>query len=94
MDDIVSRMFNPGVILTMVVAGLAYGYFLWTLNIQPVARLYAIAVVPGFVFGVTILCIRAIQGVPSVIWVLLLIDWLIFAHAGFLAVLARRRRGA
>jgi hypothetical protein len=94
MDDVVGRLLNPGVILTLVASGLAYGHFLWALNVQPTARLYAIAVVPGAVFTLTILLIRSLQGVTSVLYALLILDWMIFAHAGFFAVMAERRRRA
>jgi uncharacterized YccA/Bax inhibitor family protein len=93
-DDIISRTLNPGVILTMIVTGIAYGHFLWALNVQPASRLYAIAIVPGAIFVLTILVIRSIQGTPSLIYATLFIDWLIFAHSGFFAVLVERRRRA
>lgn len=91
MDDIVGRTLNPGVILTMVVAGIAYGHFLWALELRPLARLYAASVGPGAIYLLTILVIRSLQGVTSLVYVTLIIDWLIFAHAGFFAVLGARR---
>ena len=63
MDDILGRTLNPGVILTMILTGIAYGHFLWALELRPVARLYAAAVIPGAIFVLTILTIRSLQGV-------------------------------
>ncbi len=91
MDDILSRTLNPGVVLTMLATGIAYGHFLWALNVQPATRLYAISVIPGAIFVLTILAIRSLQGVTSLVYATLFIDWLIFAHAGFFAVLVARR---
>ncbi len=94
MDDVLGRLLNPGVILTLVASGVAFGHFLWALNVQPTARLYAIAVIPGAIFVLTILVIRSLQGVTSLVYATLFLDWLIFAHAGFFAVLVARRRRA
>lgn len=96
MDDLVGRFANPGVFATMLAAGLIYGHMLWAFNIRPNLVLYAVAVIPGATFLITVWTIRAVQGTPSAIWFLLLLDWAIFAHTGFFSVLvtrwARRRR--
>lgn len=92
MDDIAGRLLNPGVILTMIVAGVAYGRLLWAVNLRPNSTLWMIAAAPGAIFLMTAWTIRAMQGVPSVVWVVLLLDWLLFAHAGVLAVLFVRGR--
>lgn len=93
-EEIVGRLLNPGVILTLIAAGAAgYGLFLWALNVQPLGRLYAVAIVPGFIFGMTILTVRALQSeMLAPVYAVLVIDWLIFAHAGFVAVLIERKR--
>jgi hypothetical protein len=94
MENIVDRLLNPGVVITMVGAGLAYGWFLWALNIRPNLNLFMVAVAPGATFLIVIWSIRATQGVASATYVALMVDWLIFSCVGVAAVLvARRRRG-
>jgi hypothetical protein len=91
-DDVAGRLLNPGVIMSMIGAGLAFGWFLWSLNIRPNLSLVLTAVAPGTTFLLVVWSIRAMQGVPSTTYVALLIDWLIFSLTGVLAVLASRRR--
>jgi len=95
-DDAVARLLNPAVILTIVAAGMAYGGFLWVLHIRPTVRLYAAAVFPGAIFLGTVWAIRGLQGTLSLVYVLLLIDFLIYANTGFVTVVGwrawRRRR--
>ena len=91
MDDILGRTLNPGVILTMILTGIAYGHFLWALELRPVARLYAAAVIPGAIFVLTILDHPLAPGNHVARLRALFIDWLIFAHSGFAAVLVARR---
>lgn len=90
-EDIVARLFNPTVIVTMVAAGIAYGWLLWTLDIRPTVRLYAAAVFPGAIFLSTVWAIRGLQGTLSIVYLLLLVDFLIYAHVGVASVLAGRR---
>lgn len=94
MDEIVLRLANPGILAILAVAGIAYSRILWVLNLQPVARLWAVAFLPGGIFLAVLWAIRAAQGSASAVWPLLLADWLIFATAAFVTVmLARRRAG-
>lgn len=94
MDDVGGRLLNPTVLLTMVLAGIAYGWFLWTLHIRPQIRLWATAVFPGVVFLATVWSIRAAQGVSSLTYIALLVDWLVFSITGATAVLVARHRRA
>jgi glucan phosphoethanolaminetransferase (alkaline phosphatase superfamily) len=91
MDDISGRLLNVGVIISMIGAGLAYGWFLWSLNIRPNLSLFLTAIAPGATFLCVVWSIRAMQGVASAIYAAMLIDWLIFSCTGVLAVLAARR---
>jgi hypothetical protein len=88
-----SHLLNPGVIATLILAGIAYSVVLWVLDIRPPARLFIAATASGVIFLATIWATRAMQGTPSPVWAYLLVDWLIFASTGFLAVMARRRWG-
>ena len=92
MPDIADRFLNPGVILTMALAGLAYGRILWSLNLRPTGVLWVASTAPGAIFMVTTWAIRALQGTPSFVWPALLFDWMVFATVGFLAVVVARRR--
>lgn len=92
MNDIAERVFNPGVLFTMVVAGLAYGRLLWSFKLYPNATLAVIGIAPGAIFMLTVWAIRAAQGTASTVYILLFVDWLIFACTGVLAVLVARRR--
>lgn len=91
MDNIGERLLNPTVLLTMVLAGIAYAWLLWALHIRPRINLWATAVVPGVVFLATIWAIRAAQGVAALTYIALLVDWLIFSVTGVLTVLVARR---
>lgn len=90
-EDILSRVFNPAIILTMVAAGIAYGGFLWALDIRPMLRLYAAAVFPGVIFIATILAVRGLQGTLSLLYLLLIVNYLIFANVGVITVAGWRR---
>jgi len=92
MDDIGGRILNPVVLATLVVAGLAYGRVLWSLNLRPTTTLVVTAIAPGAIFLVTIWLIRSAQGTPSLIWPALLADYLVYSTSGVLAVLVARRR--
>ena len=92
MDDIGGRILNPVVMGTLVIAGLAYGRVLWSLNLRPTTTLVVTAIAPGAIFLVTIWLIRYAQGIPSFIWPALLADYLVYATSGVLAVLIARRR--
>jgi hypothetical protein len=94
-DDLgimVDRLLNPGVIITLVVSGLAYGMILWALSIRPNLSLWAIATWPGALFLVLIGLVRFGEGSTSVLYPVLLVAWLIFSNTAFLFVLVRRRR--
>jgi hypothetical protein len=91
-DNIVERLLNPGVVVSMVVAGIVYGLtFLWSLNIRPNLNLWLTAVAPGVIFLLMIWSIRAMQGVASGTYIALLADWLIFSGAAVVSVLVVRR---
>lgn len=91
-DDIAGRLINPGVMLTMVLAGLAYSRLLWSLNLRPTGVLVVTAVAPGAIYLLTIWAIRAVQGTASLVWPTLLLDWLVFSMTAVIAVLVARRR--
>lgn len=91
-DDVLARLANPAVLLTMVAAGLAYSRLLWALNLRPTATLAVAGIAPGATFLVTVWTIRALQGTPSTVYVVMLVDWLIFATVGVATVLVARRR--
>lgn len=91
MDDVGGRLLNPTVLLTMLLAGIAYGWLLWSLHIRPHLNLWVTAVAPGFVFLATVWAIRAAQGVSSLTYIALIVDWLIFSIVGALTVLVARR---
>jgi len=90
-DNIVERLLNPGVIVSMVLSGVAYGWFLWSLNIRPNLNLWVTAVAPGAIFLFVIWSIRAMQGVASATYIALLTDWLIFSVTGVVTVCVARR---
>jgi fatty acid desaturase len=90
-DDVIARLLNGPVLLTMIVSGIAYGLFLWSLDLRPAFRLFAAAVFPGAIFLAVIWAIRGFQGTLSLIYVLLIVDWLIFSNVSFLFVMIRRR---
>ena len=91
-DDVLGRLLNPVVLGTMVVAGMAYGWWvLWALQLRPNARLLAAAVAPGVVFLAVVWSVRSFQGVVAATYIALMVDWLIFANAAALTVIARRR---
>lgn len=91
MENVAERLLNPGVLLSMVGAGLAYAWLLWTLNIRPRVNLFVVAVAPGVIFLATVWSIRAMQGVAATTYVALLVDWLIFSNTAFLAIIGTRR---
>ena len=92
MTDLVGRLLHPAVIASVVIAGAAYGWlFLWALDLRSAVRLYGIAVVPGLVFLPAILLVRAGQGVDTTVYELLIVNWLLFGHAAYAAVVLRRR---
>ena len=90
MSDVADRLLNPGVVLTMIVAGIAYGYFLWKLDIRGTFRTWAVASFSGGIFLLVIWSIRAAQGVAASTYLALLIDWIIFSNVGFHAVMTAR----
>lgn len=92
MTGLEERILNPVVLLTMILAGLAYSRVLWVVNLRPTAVLWVVATAPGAIYIVTIWAIRALQGRPSLIWPYLLFDWMIFATTAFVAVMVARRR--
>lgn len=92
MSDLEARILNPGVLLVMVLAGLAYARVLWSVNLRPTGVLWIIATAPGAIYLLTLLAIRAVQGTPSLIWLYLLLDWMVFATTAFAAVVLARRR--
>jgi hypothetical protein len=91
-DDVLGRLLNPVVLATMVIAGVAYGWWiLWALQLRPNARLLAAAVSPGVVFLAVVWSVRSFQGVVATTYIALIVDWLIFSSVGVLTVIARRR---
>jgi hypothetical protein len=90
--DYVTLLLNPIFLGMMVAAGIAYGaIFLWAVNIRDCVRLYMIAVVPGIAFLVVVAGVRLFQGATSAgLYSALVLDWMIFANAGFWTVIARR----
>lgn len=91
MDVVAGHLLNPGVLLTLALAGVAYGAFLWMLRIYPALTLWVAATAPGAIFLATIWVIRVVQATPSIVWPVLLVDWFIYAGIGVLTVLAGRR---
>ena len=91
MDNIVERLLNPGVIVSMIGSGIAYGALLWSLNIRPNLNLWLTAIAPGAIFLLMIWSIRAMQGVASATYIALLTDWLIFSVTGVVTVCVARR---
>lgn len=90
-QGVVGAVLTPHILGAMILAGAAYGLtFLWALNVRDQVRLYLVALVPGLVFLSLMLALRAAGGVLSPVYPVLLVDWMVFAHAGFAAVLARR----
>lgn len=92
MDDILGRLLNPAVIFTVMAAGLAYGRVLWALNLHPTMTLVVTGIAPGAIYLLTIWAIRGLQGTLSPVYIVLFVNWLIFANTGVLAVLIARRR--
>lgn len=93
MTDIEGRILNPVIILTMILAGLAYARVLWAVNLRPNGVLWIISTAPGAIYLITIGAIRTAQtGQFSLFYFLLLVDWMIFATTAFLAVIVARRR--
>ena len=90
-DDVIARLLNATVLLTMVASGIAYGFFLWSLDLRPTFRLFAAAVFPGAIFLAVIWAIRGFQGTLSLLYLLLVFDWFIFSITGVLTVLIGRR---
>jgi hypothetical protein len=90
--DVFGRLLNPGVVVTVALSGLAYGVWLWSLNLRPTITLYFTAVWPGVLFLLTIWAIRGLQGTLSVTYLAIFINWLIFSHCGVASVLVKRRR--
>jgi hypothetical protein len=89
-DNIAERLLNPGVLVSMIGAGIAYGWFLWSLNIRPNVNLWLSAIAPGAMFLLVVWSIRAMQGVASGTYIALLVDWLIFSVAGVVTVCSGR----
>lgn len=92
MDDVLSRLLNPGIIFAMVAAGAAYSVLLWALHIQPTSRLVMTSVAPGAIFTAMIWAVRAAQGTASLVYPILLVLWLVFSVTGVAVVIVRRRR--
>jgi glucan phosphoethanolaminetransferase (alkaline phosphatase superfamily) len=91
MDNVADRLLNPGVVVSMIGAGIAYAWLLWSLNIRPNLNLFVVSVAPGVLFLVVIWSIRSMQGVSAATYVALLADWLIFSNSAFVTVLIARR---
>lgn len=91
LDSIIERLLNPTVIATVIAAGIAYGMFLWSLNIRQSATLWATATFPGTIFILVIWTIRGYQGTLSAVYLAELALWWIFSNSGFLTVMARRK---
>ena len=92
MTGLEERILNPAVILTMALAGLGYSRVLWSVNLRPTGVLWIIATAPGAIYLITVWAIRSLQGTPSLIWLYLLIDWLVFSTTAFVVVMVARRR--
>lgn len=92
MDDPLGRLINPLIVVTLIAAGLAYARLLWALNLRPAVTLVVVGIVPGSVYLLTIWAIRAVQGTPSLVYIGLLLDWLLFAGVAVTAVLVARGR--
>lgn len=92
MNDPLGRVFNIDIVLVMIAAGLAYSRLLWSLNLRPGMTLVVVGIAPGAIYIATVWAIRALQGTPSLIYVGLLLDWLVFAVVGVAAVLVARWR--
>lgn len=97
-EDVLSRLLNPGVVITMLISGIAYGALLWAYEIRPNVRLFAVACFPGAIFLIVIWTVRALQGVAATTYLVLLLDWWIFSLSGFHSVQVwrwiKRRRAA
>lgn len=91
MSGLEMRILNPAVMVTMVLAGLAYSRLLWSINLRPVGVLWITATAPGAIYLITFWAIRSLQGTPSLIWPYLLVEWMIFSTTAVLAVLGARR---
>lgn len=92
MPDVADRVLNPAIILTMMLSGVAYGWwFLWAINIRDGVRLWAAAVMPGVVFFLIITAVRYAQGTAASLYLLVLVDWLAFSNVACLTAFARRR---
>jgi len=90
-ESVFERLLNPVVIGTMVAAGVAFGFFLWSLRIHPTALLWAAATFPGTIFFMVIWTIRGYQGTLSLVYIAELILWWVFSNTGVLTVLVRRK---
>ena len=92
MTDLEARVLNPVVILTVALAGLAYARLLWSLRLRPTGVLWITATAPGAIYLVTLGAIRAVQSSPSLFWLYLFLDWMVFSTTAFCAVMIARRR--
>lgn len=92
LDDVLDRLLNLGVIATVALSGLAYSRLLWVFNLRPTATLVVAGIAPGAIFLATVWAIRALQGTPSTVYIVLIVNWLIFSTVGVAAVLIARRR--
>lgn len=89
--DVINRVLSPTVLFTVLATGVAYGALLWSLDLRPLARLVTGAMLPGGMFLAIIWAIRGLQGTLSILYLLLIVDWLVFSAVGVVTVLAARR---
>ena len=90
MSDAIERVLNPGIIVVMVAAGLAYSGLLWRFDIRGTFRTWAVATFSGGIFLAIMWAARAAQGVPATFYLALIVDWIVFSNVGFHAVMVRR----
>jgi hypothetical protein len=95
-DDLglqLARLANPSVLVTIIVAGFAYGWlFLGAFSATRFGRLWMLTAGPGVIFIAVVWTIRWVNGAESVIYPVLLLDWVIFGSAGAISAWLRHRR--
>ena len=92
LEAIVATVLSPIFILSMILSGVGYGMlFLWSLNAHDDVRLYLLTVVPGLAFLGLMFALRGVTaGILSPVYLILIIDWMVFSHAAYVAVHTRR----